>query len=83
MPKGTDVATAELPPARSTELPLEPEMHPLVLNKHDLVSVGNAIGNVVLDGNHPRGWWIGCHNISRRRCICQDAGFRDRLQVVL
>ena len=34
-------------------------MHPLVLNKHDLVSVGDAIGNVVLEGKHPRGWWIG------------------------
>jgi Ni/Fe-hydrogenase subunit HybB-like protein len=53
------VATAELPPARSTELPLEPEMHPLVQNKHDLVSVGDAIGEVVLKGEHPRGWWLG------------------------
>ena len=57
------MATAELPPARS-ELPLEPEMHPLVKSgytgqPHDLVSVGDAIGNVVLDGKHPRGWWIG------------------------
>ncbi|AMV24514.1 Polysulfide reductase, NrfD [Gemmata sp. SH-PL17] len=58
------MATAELPPARSTELPLEPEMHPLVKSvhtgqPHNLVTVGDAIGNVVLDGNHPRGWWIG------------------------
>ena len=53
------MATAELPPARSTELPLEPEMHPLVQNKHDLVSVGDAIGEVVLKGEHPRGWWVG------------------------
>ena len=29
-------------------LPLEPEMHPLVQNKHDLVSIGDAIGGVVL-----------------------------------
>ena len=58
------MATAELPPARSTELPLEPEMHPLIKSgytgqPHDLVSVGDAIGNVVLSGKHPRGWWIG------------------------
>jgi molybdopterin-containing oxidoreductase family membrane subunit len=56
--EGVDVATAEVP-ARNTDLPLEPEMHPLVQNKHDLVSVGDAIGNVVLKGQHPRGWWIG------------------------
>ena len=58
------MATAERPPARSTELPLEPEMHPLIKSgytgqPHDLVSVGDAIGNVVLSGKHPRGWWIG------------------------
>ena len=41
------------------DLPLEPEMHPLVLNKHDLVSVGTAIGSVVFRDKHPRGWWIG------------------------
>jgi molybdopterin-containing oxidoreductase family membrane subunit len=40
-------------------MPLEPEMHPLVQNKHDLVSVGDAIGGVVLSGKHPRGWWVG------------------------
>ena len=41
------------------DLPLEPEMHPLVRNKHDLVSVGDAIGNVVLAGKHPKAWWVG------------------------
>src|SRR5579871_4997994 len=40
-------------------LPLEPEMHPLVQNKHDLVSVGDALGSVVLSRTHPKGWWIG------------------------
>src|SRR5262245_60646305 len=40
-------------------MPLEPEMHPLVLNKHDLVSVGDAIVCVILTQKHPRGWWIG------------------------
>ena len=34
-------------------------MHPLVLNKHDLVSVGTAIGSVVFRDSHPKGWWIG------------------------
>ena len=58
------MATAELPPPRSTDLPLEPEMHPLVRSQydgrpHDLVSVGDAIGEVVLKGEHPRGWWVG------------------------
>ncbi len=52
-------ATATEHAKPGNDLPLEPEMHPLVLNKHDLVSVGDAIGNVVLDGKHPRGWWIG------------------------
>ncbi|MCI0701066.1 MAG: polysulfide reductase NrfD, partial [Planctomycetia bacterium] len=51
------MATAELPP--KTELPLEPEMHPLVLKKHDLVSVGDAIGQSIIKGEHPRGWWVG------------------------
>ncbi len=58
------MATAELPPPRSTDLPLEPEMHPLVRSQYDgqphgLVSVGDAIGGVVLRTSHPRGWWIG------------------------
>jgi len=55
------VAIAELPPGtRPPEgLPLEPEMHPLVQNKHGLVSIGDAIGGVVLADRHPRGWWIG------------------------
>jgi molybdopterin-containing oxidoreductase family membrane subunit len=39
-------------------------MHPLVRSQydgkpHDLVSVGDAIGGVVLRTSHPRGWWIG------------------------
>src|SRR6476469_9037601 len=34
-------------------------MHPLVQNKHGLVSIGDAIGGVVLADSHPRGWWIG------------------------
>jgi len=42
-----------------SDLPLEPEMHPLVQNNHDLMSVGNAIGSVVFRDSHPRGWWIG------------------------
>jgi Ni/Fe-hydrogenase subunit HybB-like protein len=42
-----------------TDLPLEPEMWPLVQNKHDLVSVGEAVGGVVLNGKHPTGWWVG------------------------
>ena len=37
------------------QLPLEPEMHPLVRNKHDLVSVGDAIGDVVLGEAAPDG----------------------------
>ncbi len=54
------MATAELPPPRSTDLPLEPEMHPLVQEQAaDLATVGDAIGGVVLKGEHPRGWWIG------------------------
>ena len=55
------MATAEAttPYKPQLDLPLEPEMHPLVQNKHDLVSIGEAIGGVVLDRPHPRGWWIG------------------------
>jgi Ni/Fe-hydrogenase subunit HybB-like protein len=56
------VATAELPPPGTRPppgLPLEPEMHPLVENKHNLVSVGEALGSVVLSRPHPKGWWIG------------------------
>jgi molybdopterin-containing oxidoreductase family membrane subunit len=53
------VATAELPPPRTSDRPLEPEMWPLVDHKHSLVSVGDAIGGVVLHRPHPRGWWIG------------------------
>ena len=37
-------ATATQYARPGNDLPLEPEMHPLVLNKHDLVSVGDAIG---------------------------------------
>ncbi|HEY2910859.1 MAG TPA: hypothetical protein VGI99_11475, partial [Gemmataceae bacterium] len=43
----------------ASDLPLEPEMHPLVQNKHDLVSVGTAIGSVVFRDSHPKGWWFG------------------------
>ena len=55
------MATAETttPYKPPSDLPLEPEMHPLVQHKHDLVSIGEAIGGVVLDRPHPRGWWIG------------------------
>jgi molybdopterin-containing oxidoreductase family membrane subunit len=58
------VATAELPPPRPTDLPLEPEMHPLVRSQYDgqphtPATVGDAIGGPVLSGNHPRGWWVG------------------------
>ena len=56
------MATAEMPPPGTRPpagLPLEPEMHPLVLNKHDLVSVGEALSSVVLSRPHPKGWWIG------------------------
>lgn len=45
------------PPADSG-LPLEPEMHPLVQRPHTLVSVGEALGEVVFKP-HPRGWWLG------------------------
>ena len=34
-------------------------MHPLVLKKHDLVSVGDAISSSIIKGEHPRGWWVG------------------------
>jgi molybdopterin-containing oxidoreductase family membrane subunit len=39
-------------------------MHPLVRSQYDgqphsLVSVGDAIGGVVLRTSHPRGWWVG------------------------
>jgi Ni/Fe-hydrogenase subunit HybB-like protein len=55
------VATAEMPPGTRPPagLPLEPEMHALVQNKHDLVSVGEMLGSVVLTRKHPKGWWIG------------------------
>ena len=43
----------------ASDLPLEPEMHPLVQNNHDLTSVGNAIGSVVFRDSHPKGWWFG------------------------
>ncbi len=53
------MATADLPTTHADDRPLEPEMFPLVDNKHTLVSIGDAIGGVVLAGKHPRGWWIG------------------------
>ena len=56
------MATAEArtqPKPGRDGMPLEPEMLPLVVNQHTLVSVGEAIGSVVLNERHPRGWWIG------------------------
>ena len=54
--RGTDHARhppAGRPAARTRDAPAR-------RNKHDLVSVGDAIGDVVLGGKpHPRGWWIG------------------------
>ncbi|MBX9581618.1 MAG: polysulfide reductase NrfD, partial [Gemmataceae bacterium] len=34
-------------------------MWPLVDHNHDLATVGDAIGEVVLGRPHPRGWWVG------------------------
>ena len=47
------MATAEMPPGTRPPagLPLEPEMHPLVQNEHTLVSVGEALGSVVLSAS--------------------------------
>lgn len=55
------MATAELPSYTRPPagMPLEPELHPLVENKHGLVSVGDALGEVVLNRPHPTGWVIG------------------------
>jgi Ni/Fe-hydrogenase subunit HybB-like protein len=54
------VATAEVTPARPHgDRPLEPEMWPLVDNKHSLVSVADAIGGAVTDRPTPKPWWIG------------------------
>ena len=55
------MATAELPPGvRPPEgCRSNPRCTHSCENKHDLVSIGDAIGGVVLADSHPRGWWIG------------------------